>query len=166
MNGPSHLGFGAAGGLLFLPQVVEAHGGHWSGPQYAAASCLTMALAVVPDWDKRLGLRHRGPTHRLWFVLGLWAAAKVCVVAAGAAWAWWLPAAVVIGVGFGGHFPDMLTDHGLRWLSPLSKVRFRFATISTGKGVEKAVRVALWAGIVAYVAVLTVLPAVHATGWA
>jgi inner membrane protein len=152
VNGPTHLGFGAAGGLVLLPQIVAAHGEHWSHAQYVGASCLTMALAVVPDWDGRLGLKHRGPTHRLWFVLALWAVAKWAVVTSGQVWAWWLPAAVAIGIGVGGHLPDMLTDKGLRWLSPLTKIRFRLATISTGKGVEKTLRWVLWVAVGVYAA--------------
>jgi membrane-bound metal-dependent hydrolase YbcI (DUF457 family) len=134
---------GFAAGVVVLPRVAEAHGVSWPAATVVAVSLVPMAAARLPDMDLRLrwlGVKHRGVTHSLLFVVACWLATRVAVTQLDVTWGWWLPAAVATGVGVGGVGPDCLTVRGCPLLWPLSRARFRVAWMTTGEWVERVFR--------------------------
>lgn len=131
MNGPSHLAFGAAGGLIVLPLAAHAHHADWSRPTVLGLSLLTAALAKLPDWDFRLGIPHRTVTHSLAMLGALWALGWWGEQHWG--WLWSVRWVLVIGVGVGGILPDCLTEKGcpLLWPWPRSFKLPKWAAIKT-----------------------------------
>lgn len=86
------------------------------------------ALAMLPDIDQRVpGLRHRGPTHTIWFagaaggvasVLGALAGGGEGVLGALGLSVW---AGVIAAITVGAHlFTDALTPTGIKPLAPVS----------------------------------------------
>lgn len=85
---------------------------------------LTSWGALLPDWDIRLGLKHRGPTHTL---IALVLIALLCYVIMPREWWFYLPA------GYASHLlADMLTISGIPLFAPLINVNVRLAPLRTG----------------------------------
>lgn len=116
--GAGLLVYAPLGGIAVLAGAVEVA---------IAGGAVTLALAMLPDWDQRVpGLRHRGPTHTVWFVLAVSAVTGLAGGVIGATTG--LLAAVGLGVfgalvgagAIGSHLAaDALTPMGIRPLAPV-----------------------------------------------
>jgi inner membrane protein len=93
---------------------------------------VAVAGAMVPDWDQRVPfVRHRGPTHTVWFALGVGILLGAGGVLAGARTGA-LTAAAYGAFGFavgvitvGAHLlADALTPMGIRPLEPVDDVEY------------------------------------------
>ncbi len=118
-------------------------------------AAVAAALAMAPDVDRRLPLvRHRGPTHTVWFVL--------VAAAAGGAFGWSAGApdgpaatiglaafgAAVAGLSVGSHVAaDALTPAGVRPFAPLSDRRFAVAATRAANPVANLLCLAIGGGL-------------------
>jgi inner membrane protein len=133
-----------------------------------AGGVLAVAGAMVPDWDQRLPfIRHRGPTHTVWFGLGVGAVLGVVGAAVGSVAG--IGGAVLLGafgvaVGVtivGGHLlADVLTPMGIR---PFEPVRTDEYSLNVAKASNPLANYALLA-VGAVASVLALLGGVAVAG--
>lgn len=116
-----HAGFNA---LLYAP-VLPVVSSRWSVRLALVGALVAVGVATVPDFDDPLPwIRHRGPTHTVWFaiIVGLVAGFGIAVVFPGT------PEAFAFGfvVGAGGilaHLAgDVVTPMGISPFAPMWRV--------------------------------------------
>ncbi|NKE37934.1 metal-dependent hydrolase [Natronococcus sp. JC468] len=116
-----HVGLNALLYAPFLP--LASH--YWSPEGAVLGAGLALGLANLPDIDESISrLRHRGPTHTLWFavLVGLLAGAGTALVLPATPGA--LPFGFVVGTASVlAHLAgDIVTPMGISPLAPLSEV--------------------------------------------
>lgn len=138
MTRTTHVAIGALTGVLIAmrteqqPLILGVFG------------ALAVFGALMPDYDLRLGLKHRGITHTLLALALLWLASYAALPYP---LAWALPA------GYASHLAaDMLTPVGVPLFGPLNWNAIRFARVRTGGALD-----ALLGAVTALGAVLLVI---------
>lgn len=112
-----------------------------------------IAMAPFPDIDMQLPIKHRGPTHSVWFavLMGIVYAAFLVFAGTGELTAQQL-AAVGFGSGFigvmGHMLGDMITPMGVAPLEPLSSYWKGLGWVNAGD--KRANRVLMQAGVYAF----------------
>lgn len=117
-----HIGFNA---LLYAPFVPAIHR-YGSLELAVTGAILAVGLATLPDIDQPLPrIRHRGPTHTIWFAVcvGLCAGVATALVTASTPFAFQFQFGFVVGTGsILAHLAgDIVTPMGISPFAPLSK---------------------------------------------
>lgn len=127
MTRSTHVSIGVACGLL-ISQL--------RGEDVVAAMSLALVTAfaaVAPDFDIRLGIKHRGITHTL-IALTLIAVVSVHFLPEGVA--------ICLIAGYASHLlADALTVRGIPFFSPLVKRNISFLALRTGGVVDHLIGV-------------------------
>lgn len=115
MQGPGHVGTALLATTPFTAALAAT-----GAPDLAVLGlAVAVAVASLPDFDQSLPIDHRGPTHTVWFVVGLgllaavggWLVAPRVGPVAGAA----------VGLSLTSHLlADSITPMGIRPFAPLS----------------------------------------------
>ncbi len=118
--------WGHVGAALFCYGPVGAAMSRGYEPELALVGGLVaVALATVPDADEYLPIDHRGPTHTIWFVVGMTALSTLVGGVAGLVIERPVAVATTVGVAavisLTSHLlADSITPMGIRPFYPLS----------------------------------------------